>query len=166
MHVFVNILVGLDLGASGNELSPGSRLALKQGLAAIAAYECSLGKRLIQGLEAIPGIRIYGITDEAYYQQRTPTIDFTKEGISPAEIAKKLGKNNIFVWNGHYYAIEVVFYNPADLELFGEPAVIGHLAVGNPDFLNDESAPLARFGSDNLRVIACRHRRRHRQFAV
>jgi hypothetical protein len=47
-----------------------------------------------------------------------------------------------------YYAIEVVFYNPADLELFGEPAVIGHLAVGNPDFLNDESAPLARFGSD------------------
>jgi len=47
-----------------------------------------------------------------------------------------------------YYAIEVAFYNPADLDLFGEAAVVGYLAVGGPDFSLTESAPLARFDSD------------------
>ena len=55
-----------------------------------------------------------------------------------------------------YYAIEVLFYDAADLEPFGEPAVIGHLLVGNGgvgdgalddgDYFAEDAAPLARFG--------------------
>ncbi len=86
----------------------GRRLALKQAMSAIAAYERPLLKQMIDGLQAIPGIRIYGITDEAHYNRRTPTVAFTKEGIPTPDIAKKLGNAGIFVWDGHYYAIEVV----------------------------------------------------------
>lgn len=86
----------------------GRRLALKQAMAAIAAYERPIFKRLVDGLSAIPGVKLYGITDPARYHLRTPTAAFTKAGIATEEIAKALGENSIFVWDGHYYAIEVV----------------------------------------------------------
>jgi len=86
----------------------GRRLALKQAMAAISAYERPLLERLIDGMQAIPGVRIYGITDEKRYHQRTPTIAFTKADIATPDIAKILGDAGIFVWDGHYYAIEVV----------------------------------------------------------
>jgi cysteine desulfurase family protein (TIGR01976 family) len=86
----------------------GRRLALKKAMAAIAAYEHSLFEYLAQGLQAIPGIRVYGITDPARFHERAPTIAFTKAGIATEQIARTLGENSIFVWDGHYYAIEVV----------------------------------------------------------
>ncbi len=46
-----------------------------------------------------------------------------------------------------YYAIQVGFYNPADLEPYGDPAVIGHLAVGDHGFFIEESTPMMRFGA-------------------
>jgi selenocysteine lyase/cysteine desulfurase len=63
---------------------------------------------LVDGLQAIPGVRIYGITEEDRYGERTPTVAFRREGFSPAEIAQALGEQNIAVWDGHYYALEVV----------------------------------------------------------
>jgi len=32
----------------------------------------------------------------------------TKSGTHPRALAESLGKANIFVWDGHYYAIEIV----------------------------------------------------------
>jgi selenocysteine lyase/cysteine desulfurase len=51
---------------------------------------------------------VYGITDPARFHERAPTIAFTKAGIATEQIARTLGENSIFVWDGHYYAIEVV----------------------------------------------------------
>jgi selenocysteine lyase/cysteine desulfurase len=84
------------------------RLALKKAMRTIAAYEQSLFTRLIDGLSQINGVRLYGITDPAQFNQRTPTLAFTKAGVPTAAIGKALGDNNIFIWDGHYYAIEVV----------------------------------------------------------
>ena len=86
----------------------GRRLALKTAMSAIAAYEGALLKRLLNGLQAIPGVRIYGITDSGQLDRRAPTVAFTKEGLAPETIARVLGEHSIFVWDGHYYAIEVV----------------------------------------------------------
>lgn len=86
----------------------GRRLALKKAMTAIANYELTLLERLVEGLVAIPGVRIYGITDKAQFYQRTPTIAFTKDRVKPETIAKVLGQNSIFVWDGHHYALEVV----------------------------------------------------------
>jgi hypothetical protein len=46
-----------------------------------------------------------------------------------------------------YYAIQVGFYSPADLEPYGDPTIIGHLPVGNREFFVDASTPLVRFGA-------------------
>ena len=84
------------------------RLQLKQAMAVISAYERDMFNYLMDGLQAIDGVQIYGITDPAQFDRRTPTVAFTKTGIPTAEIARILGEHGIFVWDGHYYAIEVV----------------------------------------------------------
>jgi selenocysteine lyase/cysteine desulfurase len=61
----------------------------------------------VTGLQAIPGLRIYGITDPARFDQRVPTVSFTLEGLTPNEIARRLDAANIFVWDGNFYALAV-----------------------------------------------------------
>ena len=85
----------------------GRRLDLKAGLAAIRAYEQSLCWHLIAGLQRIPGLRMYGITDPARLSQRVPTVSFTLEGASPHEVALRLGEAGVYVWDGNFYALSV-----------------------------------------------------------
>jgi cysteine desulfurase family protein (TIGR01976 family) len=85
----------------------GRRLDLKAGMAAIRAYERELCHKLVVGLGEIPGLRIYGITDAARFDQRVPTVSFTLEGLSPREISQRLDGANIFCWDGHFYALAV-----------------------------------------------------------
>ncbi len=85
----------------------GRRRNLKKAMQAIAFYERALFTRLITALAAIPGVRIYGITDPDAFAERCPTVAFTREGFTPQEIATYLGERGIFVWHGHYYAINV-----------------------------------------------------------
>jgi selenocysteine lyase/cysteine desulfurase len=74
---------------------------------AIQSYEQGVCNRLVSGLGQIPGLRIYGITDPARFHQRVPTVSFTMEGMTPREIAERLGQANIFVWDGNFYALAV-----------------------------------------------------------
>ncbi|MDZ7644486.1 MAG: cysteine desulfurase-like protein [Woeseiaceae bacterium] len=69
-------------------------------------YEKGLGERLIRGLEALPGVRVLGITDAAAMARRVPTVAFVTEKQSSGAIAEALAKQNIFVWSGDYYAVE------------------------------------------------------------
>jgi len=85
----------------------GRRLLLKAGLAAIQAYERRLVWPLIAGLQEVPGLRIWGITDPARAAERVPTVSFTMEGRTPQEIARRLGEESIFVWDGNFYALAV-----------------------------------------------------------
>ena len=85
----------------------GRRLDLKQGMDAIRTYETGLCRRLLTGLQQIPGLKIYGITDPTRMAQRVPTVSFTMDGISPKEIARRLNDANIFAWNGNFYALAV-----------------------------------------------------------
>ncbi len=85
----------------------GRRRDVHAGLAAIRAHERDLVARLIDGLTQVPGLRVYGITDPDAFDQRVPTVSFTIQGISPREIATRLGREGIFVWDGNYYALAV-----------------------------------------------------------
>ena len=82
-------------------------MALKQAMVAIRAYEFELSRALIETLEAIPGVRIHGITDMKRLDQRVPTVSFTLAGKSPREVAEQLGGRGIYVWDGNYYALAV-----------------------------------------------------------
>jgi selenocysteine lyase/cysteine desulfurase len=61
----------------------------------------------VSGMQDIPGLSIYGITDPARFDERVPTVSFTLQGLMPREIAERLGQNNIFVWDGNFYALNL-----------------------------------------------------------
>jgi len=71
-------------------------------------YEIPLTRQLIDGLTAMPGVTVHGITNSNALRRRVPTVSFTANGHKPRDIAKALGDSDIYVWNGHNYAIEPV----------------------------------------------------------
>lgn len=94
----------------------GRRRDLKAALAAIHAYERPVFERLLAGLQAIPGLTVYGITDPRDFDRRVPTVAFrmaghpaksTRDYRSPQAIARRLDDAGIFVWDGNYYALSV-----------------------------------------------------------
>ncbi|MEO0563645.1 MAG: cysteine desulfurase-like protein, partial [Chloroflexota bacterium] len=84
------------------------RLQIHTGMAALQAYERTLVTHLIDGLHNIEGVSIFGITDPARYDERVPTVVFTMADHTPLAIAKHAAKHNIYVWDGDYYAVEVM----------------------------------------------------------
>ena len=82
----------------------GRRLYLKTCLSAVECYERSLFQRLLDGLEQIEGLKIWGITDRGRLHCRTPTAAFTVPGLSPREITAEMGKKGFFLWEGDFYA--------------------------------------------------------------
>jgi selenocysteine lyase/cysteine desulfurase len=88
----------------------GRRLQLKTAMSAIQAYERGLFTQLIDGLETINGIKIFGITDRDQFVKRTPTIAFTLKSHTPKEIAEYLAQKDIYVWHGNYYALALMEY--------------------------------------------------------
>ncbi|MFN2291706.1 MAG: cysteine desulfurase-like protein [Anaerolineae bacterium] len=85
----------------------GRRRELKLSIEAVRAYERALCERLVSGLQEIPGLRIYGITDPDRFDQRVPTVSFTLDGLRPQEISQRLSQANIFAWAGNFYALAV-----------------------------------------------------------
>ncbi len=67
-------------------------------------YEHMLIDRMIDGLQLIPRVRIYGITDRTERSHRLATISIRKEGTTPLQLAEALAEQNIFVWDGNFYA--------------------------------------------------------------
>jgi cysteine desulfurase family protein (TIGR01976 family) len=73
------------------------------GWPAIQAQERALGS---QFLERLPGsVALYGLPS---MEGRVPTFAFTVEGRTPRAVAECLGERNIAVWDGNYYAVEVM----------------------------------------------------------
>tara|TARA_B100000579_G_scaffold358025_1_gene314244 strand:- start:561 stop:1841 length:1281 start_codon:yes stop_codon:yes gene_type:complete len=71
-------------------------------------YEKLLTIDLIEGLQNIKNVQVQGITEKNALDRRLPTVSFSVSGLSPSLIAEGLAKENIFVWSGHSYALEVV----------------------------------------------------------
>lgn len=82
------------------------RRRLAAALSLVHEYETKLCGELLTRLQAVEGIRIYGITAPDQLEERTPTVSFTLDGLRPATIAAHLGRDNIFTWSGHSYAVE------------------------------------------------------------
>ena len=85
----------------------GRRLELKKAMTALRSYEFELSRALLSVLEQIHGLRLYGQADPGRLDLRVPTFAFTLEGKHPREVAEALAGENIFVWDGNYYALEV-----------------------------------------------------------
>jgi selenocysteine lyase/cysteine desulfurase len=85
----------------------GQTLLLRQGMAAMRAYEYELSRVMLEGFAHIPGLRVYGNADPRQVEQRVPTIAINIEGFHPRALAEALGEKGIYVWDGNYYALAV-----------------------------------------------------------
>jgi cysteine desulfurase family protein (TIGR01976 family) len=103
--------VGRTFGSEFAELHAeeysGQQLIYKQAMGAIRSYEYELSRRFLEVLESIPGLCLYGPTDRRQLDQRVPTFAFTLGNHSAAEVAEYLGQNDIYAWDGNFYAINV-----------------------------------------------------------
>ena len=81
---------------------------LKAGMEGIRQYEKMLISHLLDGLESLPNIQIFGITDRNRLDERCPTVVFTHSKYMPNEIAQYLANHDIYVWDGNYYAVEIM----------------------------------------------------------
>jgi cysteine desulfurase family protein (TIGR01976 family) len=103
----IDYLAGL--GATFGTAAPSAsrREKLAAAWKVIGEYELMLMDRLISGLKAIPNVRIYGIVERSQWDRRMATVSIRKEGKTPEELARKLAEQNIFVWNGNFYALAI-----------------------------------------------------------
>jgi cysteine desulfurase family protein (TIGR01976 family) len=83
------------------------RQKVRAGVTAIADYEQTLAKYLVQGLQSLAGVTVHGITAADAMPRRGPTVAFTHERYPPERIAQALAEANIFAWSGHNYAVEL-----------------------------------------------------------
>jgi cysteine desulfurase family protein (TIGR01976 family) len=99
-----------DIGRSqgGAAGAASRREAILAGMRAIRAYEMGLFDRLAEGLAAIPGSRLYGISDPARFAERTPTAAVRFDGISPEAVSVALGREGIATWHGDFYATGLI----------------------------------------------------------
>lgn len=104
----VDYLAGLGEAYGGAPAAAGRGERLRAGMAAIRAYEMDLYRRLVDGLETVPGLRLHGITDRARFADRTPTAALTIEDVAPRAVAEALGREGIAVWDGDFYATGLV----------------------------------------------------------
>lgn len=94
-------------------------------MAALEDYEDGLHARMREGLESIPGIRLYSNA-----KHRTPTETFTIDGHAPADISAHLATRGVNAPAGNFYALEVSRW----LGLGDE----GGVRVGLAPYTNDE----------------------------
>lgn len=84
---------------------PTRRAALGSAMGRIGAYERVLAQRFLDGVAELPHVTVHGTRKP---ERRTPTFAVAVESVSPAVVAAELGRTGIYVWDGHYYALEVM----------------------------------------------------------
>ena len=129
-----------DLGRHVNSKSTNRRSALISAFQTIQAYERTLAERMLRGLLAIPGLKVYGITDLQKLANRTPTFAVRVDGHTPLELATKLGDRGFFTWDGNYYALNLT--ERLDVEKSGGFLRIGLVHYNTAEEVNGVVAAL------------------------
>lgn len=83
----------------------GRRRNVVAGMLAIDAVEEPQAKKIRTELAAIPGLKVFGPPEG---HPRTSTVSFLVDGIHANDIAKSMAEDGVFVWDGDYYAIEII----------------------------------------------------------
>lgn len=126
----------------GEPVGPSRREAVTAAFAAFAAWERGLAACFLEGARSVPGLRVIGITDPERLAERTPTFAVRLGEQHPAETAKALGERGIFVWDGNYYALELM--ERLGLEATGGAVRIGFCHYHTPEEVDRVLEELAR----------------------
>jgi cysteine desulfurase family protein (TIGR01976 family) len=112
-----------DLGRHANPAVTTRRAAILAAHEAIHSHERKMMEKMIAGLLAVPGLKLYGISDPQRFDHRCATFVVRIEGHTPLELATKLGERGFFTWDGNYYALNLT--EQLDVERLG-----GFLRIG------------------------------------
>jgi selenocysteine lyase/cysteine desulfurase len=85
----------------------------------------------LRRLTSTAGVTVYGITDPDRVAERSPTFAFNVDGVGAREVAAELGRDGVFVWDGNYYALNVML--ALGLEDRGGAVRAGFLHYTTPD---------------------------------
>ena len=96
-----------DLGRHTRPSVQNRRQAIRAAYEAIRSHEHALLEILMRGLQQIPGLKLYGISDPRRFDQRCPTVAVRIQDHTPLALATKLGDRGFFTWDGNYYALNL-----------------------------------------------------------
>ena len=89
-----------SLGEGGDR-----RRSIVSAMSRIGAHETALASRFLGLVAELPTVTVHGVGG---LDGRTPTFAIAVAGMHPRRVAAELGRAGIFVWDGHYYALEVM----------------------------------------------------------
>ena len=112
-----------ELGCRADAKVNTRRAAILAAHEAIHQHERQMMEKMVAGLLAIPGLKLYGISDPRRFDSRCATFAVRIEGHTPLELATKLGERGFFTWDGNYYALNLT--EQLDVERLG-----GFLRIG------------------------------------
>ncbi|MGC2241297.1 MAG: cysteine desulfurase-like protein [Acidimicrobiia bacterium] len=95
----VDYLAGLGEGRSRRD-------RLVSAFDRISRHETVLGTRFIEGISSIPKVSLFGTPEMD--GSRVATFAISVEGNEPDQVAGRFASNGIYVWSGHYYAVNVM----------------------------------------------------------
>lgn len=87
---------------NGNTLNETITNAYKK----LGSHEYKLAVHLYDGIRKISGLKVIGQDFSSVH--RAPTVSFTLEGKTPAQVCNALGSKNICAWDGHFYAARAI----------------------------------------------------------
>jgi cysteine desulfurase family protein (TIGR01976 family) len=76
------------------------------GIDAITAHETDLGRRFLDGVQDLDRVRLYGVP--RMDGRRVATFAIAVDGMHPADVARHMIEAGIYVWSGHYYAVNAM----------------------------------------------------------
>ena len=114
VHAAINYIASFGRGATLRE-------CLLNAMSSIARYEHGLASYYHSHVRTLPGVRVWG--PDFASAARAPTVSITLKKHTPDEAATALGKQNICIWNGNFYAARAV-------EILGLEASGGLLRTG------------------------------------
>ncbi|WP_109487049.1 cysteine desulfurase-like protein [Occallatibacter savannae] len=95
------------LGRRTDSLAGKRREAIAAAYNATVAYERILLEKMMEGLQTVPGLRIFGITDPHRFAERCSTLSLRIGDHHPKTIAEFLAERGMFTWDGNYYALNL-----------------------------------------------------------
>lgn len=104
MSAAIEYLADLGDPLRKDDSSHALRTRLVRSMELIREYEATLSHALLEGLQGIKGVQIYGVKDLSALHQRVPTVCFNFRNIPPATLAAKLAEKSIAVRDGHMYS--------------------------------------------------------------
>lgn len=118
-----------SLGKTSDQVSS-RRAQLSAAFSKIGQHEDALVRRLLDGLQELPGVRLWGLVEPDRLSERVPTVSLTHDQRTPQELVTLLAGDGLFVWAGNHYALP--FTEAAGLEPNGTLR-IGLLHYNTPE---------------------------------